>query len=100
DRLVRPIFLRPIDEQEGITVRDPLQDLVDLNIGLHLADRRLAAHSSVPSLRRVAILASHAVSRIQRFNGRAGEPPQVSLAGTSFITPAAAAIRAPGPMIT
>src|SRR5690606_8419946 len=101
DRLVRAIFLRPVHEQERIAVRDPFQDLADLDIGLRLfADRRLAAHSPDSSLRRVAILASHAVSRIQRFSGRAGDPPQVSLAGTSFITPAAAAIRAPGPITT
>jgi len=98
DRLAGLVLLAAIDQQERKAVRDPGQDLGDIDLGRTLDDRRLAAHWLSPPRRAFRI--NHAVSRNHWRSGRAGIPAQVSPAGTSCITAAAAPMLAPDPIVT
>src|SRR5690606_13094838 len=92
DGFTGPIVVRPVDQQEGIAVWDPFQDLRYGDVGR-------VAHSPLLSLRPPALRISQALSFIHCRRGRAGTPPQVSPGGTSFIAPEPAASLAPAPMV-
>ena len=90
DGLVRLVILRPVDQQEGIAVRNPFQDL------LHLHGRSNGRCSSLMtpcllSLRRLR--ASQAISRMNLRIGLAGTPHQVSPSGIFRMVSAPAANR-------
>ncbi len=97
DRLVRTIVLGPVDQQEGIAMGNAAGDLGIVDVLARLLG--LSAHCSPAFPRPEAILASQADSRMNCRRGLAGAPAQRSPAGTSCMTPAAAAIWAPAPMV-
>ena len=94
--LAGDVLFRPVDQEEGIAVRNARQDLVDID-GVAGG---LVRHDSAPFLRRPEDRESQATSRNHFWTGWAGKPPQVSPAGTSRRTPPDAPMRAPSPMFT
>ncbi len=97
DGLALAVFLGAVDQQEGIAVRDPFQDLGDVDGRCRLRPCRWSFLRSLP---RLADLESQATSSSSGEQVVAGTPPQVSPAGMSRKTPAAAATWAPSPIVT